>query len=226
MAATPLDWNEIDCVLLDMDGTLLDLKYDNRVWNELVPQAYADKAGISFAQAQQTLLERMGEIRGTIEFYSFDYWRSFTGIDLVAVHQQATDLVAYRPGALAFLRWLKTKGCTSIIATNAHPDSVGVKNSNINICGEVDAVVSSHDYAAPKEADDFWLALQDAHSHDFARCLFIDDNELVLDAAFRCGIGHLLTIDTPDSKRPARTQLRYPSFDDFAEICPEIATDG
>ena len=93
MAATALDWNEIDCVLLDMDGTLLDLKYDNRVWNELVPQAYADKAGISVAQAQQTLLERMREIRGTIEFYSFDYWRSFTGIDLVAVHQQATDLV-------------------------------------------------------------------------------------------------------------------------------------
>jgi HAD superfamily hydrolase (TIGR01509 family) len=223
--AGSLNWQEIDCVLLDMDGTLLDLNYDNRVWNELVPQAYASKAGIPLVQAQQTLLAHMKEIRGTIEFYNFDYWIAFTGIDLVAVHQQATDLVAYRPGALAFLRWLKTTGRTSILATNAHPDSVRVKDANVNICVEVDAVVSSHEYGAPKEADEFWLALFKAHAHDLERCLFIDDNEPVLDAARRCGIGHLLAVATPDSARPRRTQLRYPSFDDFAEIVPELVAD-
>lgn len=38
-------WDEIESVLLDMDGTLLDLNYDNRVWNELVPAAFAQQRG-------------------------------------------------------------------------------------------------------------------------------------------------------------------------------------
>lgn len=30
-------WKEIDTVLLDMDGTLLDLNFDNHFWKEFVP---------------------------------------------------------------------------------------------------------------------------------------------------------------------------------------------
>jgi 5'-nucleotidase len=33
------DWREIDTVLLDMDGTLLDLEFDSHFWLSLVPQA-------------------------------------------------------------------------------------------------------------------------------------------------------------------------------------------
>jgi putative hydrolase of the HAD superfamily len=31
------DWNTINTVLLDMDGTLLDLHFDNHFWLSLVP---------------------------------------------------------------------------------------------------------------------------------------------------------------------------------------------
>jgi 5'-nucleotidase len=34
-----LDWNNIDTVLLDMDGTLLDLAFDSQFWLQDVPQA-------------------------------------------------------------------------------------------------------------------------------------------------------------------------------------------
>ena len=218
-----LDWTGIDCVFLDMDGTLLDLNYDNHVWNDLVPAAYAARTGASLADAKETLLAHMRKIRGTIEFYSFEYWISYTGIDLIAAHRAATNLVAYRPGALEFLRWLRQRGCTAIIATNAHHDSISVKDQYANICSEVDAVVSSHDYAAPKEADAFWQAILSEHPFAPERCVFIDDNEPVLDAAARADIGHLLAVATPDSSRPARSDLSYPAFDHFAEICPEIA---
>jgi len=216
--AKTLNWAQIDCVFLDMDGTLLDLKYDNYVWNHLVPAAYAEKIGVDVADAQDRLLVHMREIRGTIEFYSFEYWIEFTGADLIEAHWQATHLIDYRPGALNFLRWLKGRGCPAIIATNAHRDSIHVKHTHANICAEVDAVVSSHDFAAPKEDNNFWASLLKAHPYDPARCLFIDDNEPVLDAASQFGIGHLLGITTPDSLRPTRTDLRYPSFDDFTEL--------
>lgn len=218
-----VDWAQIDCVFLDMDGTLLDLNYDNHVWNDLVPAAYAAQTGSSLVDAQQTLLAHMREIRGTIEFYSFDYWIAYTGIDLIATHEAATDMVAYRPGALEFLRWLNQQERTAVIATNAHPHSISVKDQYANICREVDGVVSSHDYAAPKEADAFWQAMLSEHAFAPERCMFIDDHEPVLDAAARAGIGHLFAVTTPDSSRPGRSGLRYPSFDHFAEICPDIA---
>ena len=40
---------DIDTVLLDMDGTLLDLHYDNHFWLEHLPQRYAELHGISRA---------------------------------------------------------------------------------------------------------------------------------------------------------------------------------
>jgi putative hydrolase of the HAD superfamily len=206
-----------------MDGTLLDLHYDNRVWNELVPAAFAQLRELSLAAAKEQLLDHMRRIHGSIEFYSFDYWCAYTGLDLVAVHKQATTLITYRPGALEFLRWLKRSGRKTIIATNAHRDSLMVKEAHSGICKEVDAVVSSHDYAAPKESRQFWQRLGEAFHFQPQCSLFIDDNEPVLDSAASYGISHLRCVSRPDSRRPARAGLRYPCLDHFKEICPGIA---
>ncbi|MGD8938682.1 MAG: haloacid dehalogenase, partial [Gammaproteobacteria bacterium] len=37
-----IDWTQIDTVLLDMDGTLLDLHFDNHFWREHVPLRYGE----------------------------------------------------------------------------------------------------------------------------------------------------------------------------------------
>lgn len=218
------DWDNVDCVFLDMDGTLLDLNYDNQVWNELVPQAFAAHHGMPIQDAKDKLLAHMRKIHGTIEYYSFEYWSAFTGVDLIEEHHQAVALLAYRPGALEFLRWLKTSGYPSVIATNAHRSSIQVKDAQINISAEVDAVVSSQDYHAPKEADQFWQALLTDHAYAPERCIFVDDNIPVLDAAARNNIGGLYAIATPDSQQASRADLGYPTFDHFAEICPSMAT--
>ena len=219
-----LDWANIDTVLLDMDGTLLDLNYDNHVWNEVVPEAYATLKNISLQDAQTALFEHMKVIKGSIEFYSFDYWDAYTGLNLVELHRRMVDLVAYRHGALEFLRWLRAQNKFVAIATNAHPSSIMVKEERIPISQEVDAVASSATLQAPKEAQDYWHELNKIHPFNPERTLFVDDNEPVLAAAQAYGIRHLLCIHTPDSERPTRTGLGYPAFDHFSEISEIDAT--
>jgi len=216
--SSALNWDEIDSVILDMDGTILDLHFDNRVWDQLVPERFAQRIGSSTDAARNTLREEMARIRGTIEYYSFDYWDAFTGLDLVEIHREVTELVTYRPGAEAFLGWLRETGRQSIIATNAHRGSLLVKSQVIDLEGDVDFVVSSHDYGKPKEDPGFWDELRNATGYDPQRSLFVDDNEPVLDAAVKADIAHVLAIATPDSTRPTRHDLSYPSFDDFHDI--------
>jgi putative hydrolase of the HAD superfamily len=218
-----VDWSNVDTVFLDMDGTLLDLRYDNKVWNDLLPTAYSARHDMSIDTARKHLLSHMQDIRGSIEFYSFDYWAEFTRLDIVDLHRAATALVAYRPGAEAFLGWLNETQRRSIIATNAHRDSLMVKDEHSDICSRVHAVVSSHDYQAPKESRRFWQCLLDEQGFDAERTVFIDDTESVLHAAAEFGIRYNLGIRTPDSARPTRDDLSYPSFDHFAEICPELS---
>ena len=214
----PLDWSNIDTVFLDMDGTLLDLNYDNHVWNEVVPSAYADARQMPLDEAKTELLDHMQDIYGTIDFYSFEYWHEFTGLNLRTLHADHDHLVAYRPGALEFLRWLTERNKVSIIATNAHPDSVAVKDAKLDLSVEVTSIVSSQYFRAPKEDVAYWQGMQSVHPFDPERSLFIDDHQRVLQTAQDYGIGHLYTIHTPDSARPARHDLSFPAFDHFDDL--------
>ena len=69
-----IDWNEIDTVLLDMDGTLLDLHFDNHFWLEHVPRRYAEARGIRWRDARDELMARYGDIQGTLNWYCVDHW--------------------------------------------------------------------------------------------------------------------------------------------------------
>ena len=50
-------------VILDMDGTILDLAYDNYFWRELIPERYAQKHGLTVEHAStfnRIVLEFLG----------------------------------------------------------------------------------------------------------------------------------------------------------------------
>jgi len=213
-------WDHIDTVLLDMDGTLLDLHYDNRLWNELLPARFGEARDLPLDAARAQLLERMQTMRGSLEFYCLDHWSRFTGLDVAALHHELVALIRYRPGAERFLDWLRHAGKRSLLVTNAHRESLRVKDLHSGVVRRLDADVSCHDYGSPKESSEFWTRLMAEHPFDPERTLFIDDNDAVLAAARRFGIRHLLTVLQPDSARPHRDGLGYPAFDDFADLLP------
>ncbi|MEM8767499.1 MAG: GMP/IMP nucleotidase [Pseudomonadota bacterium] len=218
-----ISWDAIDTVLLDMDGTLLDLAYDNTLWTELLPQRYSEHHALTVEESASYLFAHMGETRGRLEFYCLEYWAEFTGLDIDALHLELTHLIAYRPFAEDFLTHIKRLGRRSVLVTNAHRGSLAVKEKAARLCERLDAVVSCHDYGAPKESEDFWLALMAEHPFEPSRTLLIDDNADVLHSAERFGIGHVLTIAQPDSGQPERADLAHRAVTDFRELMTEEA---
>lgn len=221
-----LPWSEIDTVLLDMDGTLLDLHYDNHLWNTLLPAKYAQTHNLNEAAAREHLFSYMQGVRGTLEFYCLDHWADFTQLDMHALHKARTDLVQYRPGAHEFLTALQRSPITTALVTNAHRMSLEVKDQVSNICALVDHVISCHDYGAPKEDQAFWHSLQTKHPFDPQRTLFIDDNHDVLASAAKFGIQHLRTIKYPDSQREAKPTGAYLAAENLASLYDPILSKG
>lgn len=216
-----IDWHHIDTVLLDMDGTLLDLAYDNWFWLQHVPQEYARANHMRPDEAHKLIAEWIHRHHGTLNWYCLDFWSDELKLDIAAMKRHTQERIAVRPGTLEFLDRLKASGRTVILATNAHRGALDVKLDRSGIRPYFNEIVSSHDYGAAKETAGFWEALQQHHPFTPGSALFIDDSLPVLRAADHYGIGHLASILHPDSSQPARTSTDpYPGIDRWQDVLP------
>lgn len=213
-----INWDNIDTVLLDMDGTLLDLHFDNFFWMQHVPRAYARKHAITENEASDTLLSRISQNQGTLDWYSLDYWTEQLDMDIPALKQELQHMIQLRPFALDFLKELRNGPRDVVMVTNAHRKTLDIKMSQVDITGWFHRIVVSHELEAPKEDQKFWHNLQALNPFDPQRTLLIDDTESVLESAQSYGINHLLTLLQPDSKRQRRIDTRFPGIHHFDEI--------
>lgn len=213
-----IDWARIETVILDMDGTVLDLHFDNQFWMQHLPAIYAERRGLSRDAGREQLFAQFAAHQGSLNWYCTDFWSQQVGFDVAALKPDLKHLIRERADAFHFLAAVKASGRSLWLATNAHRASLEVKLAEIAFGHYFDVMVSSHDYAAAKEDQAFWQALQSAHPFDPARTLFVDDSEGVLDSALRFGIGHVRCVSTPDSQKPARSGLRHPAIDRFDEL--------
>jgi putative hydrolase of the HAD superfamily len=217
--AAPLpDWDAIDTVLVDMDGTLLDLAFDNFFWLDLVPSRYAEVHGLAAEEARRRLTARFDRAAGTLAWYCVDHWTRDLGLDIKALKQGHTHLIRFLPGAEAFLAAVRGRGKQVFIVTNAHRETIAVKAGRTGIDALVDRVFCSHELAAPKESAEFWARLQQQQFFDCARTLLIEDSLAVLEAAKAYGVRHTVAIRKPDSRRPPREIVEFPSVEGVADL--------
>ncbi len=213
-----INWNTINTVLLDMDGTLLDLHFDNYFWQEYVPLKYAEKHSISLTQSKAELDPRFAQTHGKLQWYCLDYWSKELDLDIVAMKHEIAHLISFRPYADSFLNSLKEAGKEVVMITNAHRDSLTLKLERLSMAHYFDRMISSHDYGYPKESQAFWHKLTEEIALDKHKALFIDDSIHILDAAKTFGIKHLLAIRHPDSQKPAWDTGNYNAVEDYRDI--------
>lgn len=218
MDGAAIDWTLIDTVLLDMDGTLLDLRFDNWFWLEHIPVHYADANGFSLIQAQERLAAKFHAARGTIQWYCIDYWSEELKLDIVAIKRAVDGRVGYLPGALDFLVRLAQSGKRRVLVTNAHQVTLAIKNERMDITRHFDACYSTHAFRAPKERAEFWPQLNAREPFVAARTLLVDDSLPVLEAAQDFGIGFLRAVRRPDSRYAAQPTGRFCGVDQVADL--------
>jgi len=215
-----LNWNSINTVLLDMDGTLLDLNFDNHFWLEFVPQRYATLRGLSLNQSKQVLQPLFKSMEGRLEWYCLDYWSKQLDLDIAGLKAEISELISVLPHVTEFLSALQQSNKQVFLVTNAHPDSLSLKMEKTCLRPFFDDIICSHHYGFAKESQQFWnLFQQDKHWHN-TDTLMIDDSLAVLRAAQTFGLQQLIAINKPDSQKQARTITEFPAILDFRELLP------
>ena len=215
-------WQQIDTVLLDMDGTLLDLHFDNHFWLNFVPVELSKARGINEAQAKILVEAAYNQVAGTLNWYCLDYWQQTLGLDILALHRTLADRIQLRQDSMPFLRALASANKQRILVTNAHPNSLALKLEHTELAAGLDLMISSHETGYPKEHPLFWESLFARFTLDPSRCLFIDDSEPILEAAKRAGVGYQLGISNPDSQKPFKTFADFPAINDYHHLLDDL----
>lgn len=215
-----LPWPLIQTVLLDMDGTLLDLRFDNQFWRELVPERYAVRHGLPLDQARAEVAARTRAVEGTLAWYCLDYWTRELGLDIVLLKHEIEHLIAVHPHVLDFLDALRTAGKRVVLVTNAHPQSLALKMEKTQLTGHFDAVVCAHELGVVKEQPEFWPRLRAVEQFEPTATLLVDDHLPILRTARAQGIAYLVSVLRPDSTHPPKPPGEFPAIHDFSELLP------
>jgi putative hydrolase of the HAD superfamily len=213
-----IDWREIDDVLLDMDGTLLDRHFDNVLFEEELPRRYAARHRMPFEEARDRLMAMYRSVEGQLAWTDLHYWTERLGIDVVAVHEELAHLIGFLPGAEEFLHSVRRMGKRVTIVTNAHASGVAVKSAKTGLARHVDRIIEAFEVGYLKMRPEYWPACQRVLKFNPARSFYMDDDEACLVAAHQFGIAHVIHSAKSSSQLPPMPTSRFVSLTGFAPL--------
>lgn len=218
MHSPSIPWSEIHTVFLDMDGTLLDLHFDNHFWLSHLPKRVAEYKRVSTMEAEQLVNSHSAKIEGSLSWYCLDYWQDYLGMDIVALKHEIAERIAIRAHVAEFLTYLRQSNKRVVLLTNAHRKSVNLKFNYVNLEPHFDRIITAHEIGLAKEEQGFWERLLIVENFETEHSLFIDDNLQVLRRAQAYGVKYLLAVREPDSRLPPKDTAEFQAVTCYQEL--------
>jgi 5'-nucleotidase len=216
-----IDWRQIDTVLLDMDGTLLDRHFDDHFWLEHVPRTFARTHHLPLEETKRNLYALFRSQERTLNWTDLDYWSERLGLDIPLLKKEVEHLIAIHPYVVEFLLFLRQHGKSVWLVTNAHSKTLTLKMRKTRLGPYFDGIISAHDVGLPKEDVRFWPALQRHIPYQPERTMLGEDSEANLATARAYGIRFLVFVSRASSTLPALPSTEHLSIHYFNQLIPE-----
>jgi putative hydrolase of the HAD superfamily len=210
-----IDWSQIQTVLLDMDGTILDLHFDNHFWLTHLPNVYAQENQISKRQAWEFLEPLLTKHQATLNWYCVNFWSEQLNLDIMQHKNDVAHKIGYRPAAEKFLQHCQQHVNDFRLVTNGHREVLDLKIERTKLDQYFNQMICSHELGWPKEKIQYWQQLHEMSPYDPATTLFVDDSEAVLDSAKEYGIAYVFSIAQPDSTKQREIPSKHPMIESF-----------
>ena len=211
-------FEDVSYVLLDLDGTLLDKRFDDTFWLEFVPARYAEAREMGVDEAREHLFTTYKSHETTLKWTDLDFWSQELALDIPGLKRELAHLIAPLPHAEEFLTRMRAEGRKVHLLTNAHHKSVSLKFEQTGLGRHFDSVLTSNELGAPKEHIEYWHAAAKLAGFDPARSLFIDDTVEVLRTAQKFGIRHVIHKARSSSAIAPSGTHEFPSITDFDDL--------
>ncbi len=211
-------FDDVTCVLLDLDGTLLDKRFDDTFWLEFVPERYAEARQIGVDEAREQLFATYKSHETTLKWTDLDFWSQELALDIPGLKRELAHLISPLPHAVEFLCQMRADGKKIHLLTNAHHKSVSLKFERTGLGRHFDSVLTSNELGAPKEHIQYWHAAAKLAGFDPQRSLFIDDTVEVLRTAREFGIRYVIHKGRSSSAVAPSGTREFTSITDFDDL--------
>ena len=213
-----VNWNKIESILLDLDGTLLDLNFDLHFWLEYIPKVYSEKHNISFQDAKKIIVSRIESQEGKLTWYCLDFWEENLELDIMKLKKDISYLIQVHKHVLDFLNAARKNKKQIFLVTNAHRKGIDLKMAASGLQSYFDKIISSHDFGSPKQDQKFWIELANTIDFDKDRSIFFDDSLDVLEAASKFKIKNIVAINKPSTKLDKKNIPGFINIENFSEV--------
>lgn len=214
--------SQVELILFDMDGTLLDLNFDQVFWLQTMPRHWAAVHGHDPSDALSQIMPRLMAQRGTLNWYSLRHWEREFNIDLEALNHAQRHQIRLLPDTPQVLTALRQAGKRLWLLTNADPLIMAIKLEETHIAPYFEQIITSHEIGLSKEETGFWDQLQQRHPFDASRAIFVDDTPSVLENARHAGLAEIFAMGQPDLTRPAVTHDGFVTLGRLAELLDHL----